>query len=110
MLILFSLCFLTSCDTPEAKDGYTFEEKQFERTESSVNIVLLDSRLDLLQKGWELGIPKVLDKKLVAFSRVSLKSNKCTIYIIDPQEEYQPEFLGHELAHCLWGKWHPSQD
>lgn len=109
---LILLCFLLSCSKPiqEGKDGYTFETKQFDRSKVYVNLVLFDSHSELLNEGWKLGIPRVLNRELVAFSRVSLDKNQCTIYLVDPQEEYQPEFLGHELAHCLWGKWHPSQD
>lgn len=31
---------------------------------------------------------------------------KCTIFIKDPEWDYEPHMIGHEVAHCIWGEWH----
>jgi hypothetical protein len=50
--------------------------------------------------------------ELKAFSTLyPAATNLCTMYILDPQvARYEPEFIGHEFTHCVFGNWHLSQD
>jgi hypothetical protein len=34
---------------------------------------------------------------------------ECNVYIMDPKVNYQPEWYGHELVHCMYGDWHRTQ-
>jgi hypothetical protein len=35
-------------------------------------------------------------------------SRRCVVSIVDPLREWRPERLGHEIAHCIYGNWHPA--
>lgn len=103
--------FLLSCDQSPKRgaDDYYFEEKEYEKTSLGVTIVVMES-----QKAMEQEASKYMDresaKKVAAFGKVQPATNNCTIYIIDPSVSYQPEFIGHELVHCMYGRWHPKQN
>lgn len=30
----------------------------------------------------------------------------CVVHIVDPTVGYYPEFIGHEVMHCIFGDWH----
>jgi hypothetical protein len=45
----------------------------------------------------------------MAFGFVSPDRPACTIHIVDPAKDYRPEWIGHELTHCLHGQWHEGQ-
>jgi hypothetical protein len=107
--------FLISCDfAPSSKravDGYYFEKETFTRTNFPVEIVLVQSRAQMQQEILKQMKKhpvsgKVEPKDVAAFSIISLNDNKCTIYMLDPKVQYEPEFIGHELVHCIYGEWH----
>ncbi len=110
-LSLVCMSFLVaSCEPAEkpAADGYTFGTPQFELNQTLVSVVTYDNRNDLLKAGKERGIT---DPNLVAFSIVALPPvNKCTIHVMNPAVAYEPEFVGHELTHCLYGQWHTDNN
>jgi hypothetical protein len=101
---------MTSCDSGPKKgaDGYAFEKKEYEKTSLGVTIVVMDSAKDL-RKEAEKYMDKEIAKTVAAFGKISPDTNNCTIYIIDPSVQYEPEFIGHELVHCMYGRWHPTQ-
>jgi len=106
---LVLVLLLTSCEQSSQKgsDGYNFESKEFERTEISLSVVVIpdQSEFDRLQL---IHAPTI--EGLQAFSYFSLRDNHCTIFIKDPEWSYEPEFIGHELAHCIWGRWHQKRN
>lgn len=100
------LLALTSCNPVPQKgaDGYTFREKQFERTEVQINIVTYKSQADLQRAlGNRAGVDA---SNVVAFSVLRPPFDTCTIHMVDPNVSYQPEFVGHEMLHCVYGQWH----
>lgn len=100
------LLFLTSCNPGPQKgaDGYTFREKQFEKTKVQINIVTYKSQVDLQRA---LGNRGGVDRQtVVAFSELRAPFDVCTIHMVDPKVKYQPEFVGHEMLHCVYGQWH----
>lgn len=114
MTILFAIT-LSSCNTPEdntayssqiGADGYRFEQKQMDRRSFKVNVVVYTDANELRRAAAEaLGPnPNVDPNYVVAFSVI--KSSSCTIHMMDPEVSYEPEFIGHEFTHCVYGQFH----
>ncbi len=104
---------ISGCDKAphqgKAADGYVFGDPSFERSKLEVEVVLLQSTAALERAHKEAlatrrGARVAAGRELAAFSILSEAG--CTIYAIDPKVSYKPEFLGHELAHCIYGEWH----
>ena len=93
----------------KAADGYYFEESQWTRTEFPVEIVLVQSREEMARevakrKGQIEG--KIKPTDVAAFAVIRPFDTRCTIYMLDPKVQYEPEYIGHELVHCIYGAWH----
>ena len=84
-------------------EGYWFHGKEFSNLDQNIRVVLFDNEakfraMAIKTFGYAQG------RKIRGFAVWSEEG--CTIYIKDPEWVYEPEVLGHELAHCLWGKFH----
>ena len=100
---------LASCNSNQGYDGYIFGHKQYEKTSVIVNVVTYKSDLEFKQAAKKY----VHDSdytKVAAFTLSSNDSDICTIHMMDPSVKYQPEFIGHEFAHCLYGQWHTDNN
>ena len=108
-LIAFLGLFLVSCDPGPGNgaDDYKFEVKEYEKQTVTVTIQVFKSQLELDQYARDHNI-KVTG--LAAFGKLYPSLDRCTIFVVDPARKYEPEFLGHEFAHCVWGRWHPKRD
>jgi hypothetical protein len=92
-------------------DDYRFGSKEYEMTDLSVKIVIAKNEVQFnrfakangLDPNRQTGLKAT---RVEAFSILHPREQQCTIYIKDPEWEYEPEFIGHELAHCVWGRWH----
>ena len=102
------------------KDGYRFEQKEWEMTEFTVRIFLARNREQMKEWREEAGIPNrrarlgigsaiAVRQTVAAFSKLRYNDKECDIYIYDPEYTYEPEFAGHELYHCIYGRWHTKQ-
>lgn len=92
-----------------SKDGYYFEKREYQKEEISVSVVVAKDRFE-----WKAYVRDKVGafaepSKLGAFAALRAEDNECTIYIKDPDWVYEPEYIGHELAHCVFGDWHPRQ-
>jgi hypothetical protein len=96
---------LVSCNSGSA-DGYQFETKEYEKLSPNIQFVTLESKRALV-KEYEKYNPPLQDRDLQAFA--TIQSDKCTIYIVDPDVSYEPEWIGHEVVHCMYGRFHPTQ-
>ncbi len=110
-LVTTVLVTLIACDNPSSnkgKDGYYFEKESFTRTEFPVEVILLKDEAAITAAIKERSnIQGTIDpKNVAAFSVVRMSDPKCTIYMIDPKNKYEPEFIGHEFVHCIYGVWH----
>lgn len=85
-------------------DQYFFEKKEFERQTVEVTFVIFKNRGELIKYTRANGI--YMPNDVASVSTISKANNKCTIYTIDPSSKYIPEQYGHELMHCLYGRWH----
>lgn len=90
-------------------DGYYFEKETFTRTNFPVEIVLVQSEEEMAKLISEKkNVAGTIEpKRVAAFSTIRVNDPKCTIYMLDPKTtKYEPEFIGHELVHCIYGVWH----
>jgi len=108
---------LVSCDSNKnASDDYYFEQKEYTLINQKYSFVVISS-----SKEWDKQVKENVGQfysgnDIGAFSKLrlnkddfNLKGSECIIYIKDPAWKYEPEYIGHEITHCLYGKWHPSQ-
>lgn len=110
-VIATALFSLVACDNPghqKGKDGYYFEKETFTRTEFPVEVVLVKDAAAITAAIKERNhIQGTVDpKNVAAFSVIRANDPKCTIYMVDPKNKYEPEFIGHEFVHCIYGVWH----
>lgn len=111
LLLGFGL-FLSSCDEGPKRgaDDYYFEEKEYERTSLGVTMVLFETRAEFERVAKQKLGKDYPVETVAAFGALSVVGNNCTIYTMDASVQYEPEYLGHELAHCIWGRWHQKQN
>ena len=50
------------------------------------------------------------DPRLAAWTDVKPPYTECTIHMMDPAVNYEPEIYGHELTHCIRGQFHKNKD
>lgn len=86
-------------------DGFEFSRKQFERLEPQISVVTYEYDNDLQAAARRLGARGT--KNMRAF--VVMQGERCEIHVIDPERSWQPQDLGHEFAHCVWGDWHSAR-
>ena len=111
VVVATALFVLVACDNTskqKGKDGYYFEKESFTRTEFPVEVILVkDAAAITAEIKKRNNIQGTVEpKNVAAFSIVRLNDPKCTIYMIDPKNKYEPEFIGHEFVHCIYGVWH----
>ena len=100
---------LTSCD-PGPKtgaDGYKFGTPQYEKQEVTVKVVTYNSQRELVAAAKQFGVDNA---DVMAFSVLRPPFDVCTIHMVSPKADYQPEYIGHEFAHCVYGQWHTNND
>lgn len=110
-VFLITLFTLISCDQGPKKsaDNYRFEKETFTRTDINVKIVFVKDQTEMTALLKSKGRTTAAGNEVAAFSTLSLTEPRCTIYMLDPKNKYEPEFIGHELVHCIYGDWHPTQ-
>ena len=102
-VVLASLLLLGACGQPQAPDGYEFRGREWTRPETQLVIVEHKTQADLVKAA-----PKGTEQeghKLMAWSRIT--PTRCEVHVVAPETSYEPEWLGHEVAHCSWGRRHP---
>lgn len=101
MLTVSAVLGLAGCN--QSADGHRFERKEFERTSPNITIVTHASIADLRAK-FPTSTKAREGDEIMAWSII--RSDTCEIHIVDPARSYQPEWIGHEVAHCVWGRFH----
>lgn len=94
---------LAGCDAGSA-DGYRFERKEWERAPSTVTIVTHPTLAHLRAAAPPDAVAGE-GRENMAWSVI--RGAQCEVHIVDPGKDWMPEWLGHEVAHCAWGRWHP---
>jgi hypothetical protein len=98
LALLLSACNNTK---PQGADGYTFGTKQYQQNNVQITVVTYSSEQEL-----QKAATRYKTNNIAAFSVLTPPFDKCTIHMIDPAVSYQPEFVGHEFLHCVYGQWH----
>ena len=103
---------LTSCtdQKPAGRDGYQFGTKQYELNNVQVEIKTYRSSSELQAAAKRADKTLTNPGDIVAFSVIRPPSNICTIHMVDPAVSYEPEFVGHEFLHCIYGQWHTDNE
>ena len=92
-------------DSLKSADGYQFAGKEFDNTDTKIEFVIHPSYRDLRKSARDSGIEN--NKSVMAFSTLTGHDYKrCVVHIIDPNVSYAPEYIGHEIVHCIYGRWH----
>ncbi len=102
-LMILPALALAGCDAP---DGYRFERAEYRAATVQVSIVEHSSLGELQLWAADAGADVGEGREVQAFSVISSDRRRCTVHIIAPQIDYQPQWLGHEVAHCIYGRWH----
>lgn len=97
---LFLFLFLAGCDSV-ASDGYRYERGEAGPVRKIV-IVEHGSLVEL--RSAAPGAAAVEGRELMAWSL--LNGERCEVHVVDPVVKYMPEWIGHEIVHCLKGRWH----
>lgn len=100
LLLTVALFAVAACDR---QDGYRFERRQFERAQPGITVVTHPSLADLRAKAPRGTEPDGQD--LYGWSIIHAGGG-CELHVVDPRKSWMPEWLGHEAAHCIWGRWH----
>jgi hypothetical protein len=89
-------------------DGYYFEQETFTHTSFPVEVVLVQTDEEMIKLIREAkNVQGEVDPKLVAaFSSIRPTDGRCKVYMIDPKVRYDPQWIGHEFVHCVYGIWH----
>jgi len=113
-LTLVAFLLLAGCSqssTKQGADGYTFNQKQYEKQTVQINVITYKTEEELVKavtprlKGTDID-----PKTVAAFSDLKPPFDVCTIHMIDPKVRYEPEFVGHEFLHCVYGQWHVNNN
>lgn len=109
-LILLAALALSSCGEPANRgaDGYEFKQAEYFYSGIRVEIVEHPSATEFYRAAARAGARAEDGATLYAFAEL-YPPNRCRIHILDPRIDYRPEWLGHELAHCVYGRWHPAR-
>lgn len=111
VLIGILLFVITSCKplSNMGADGYAFGTPQYEKQSVTVRVVTYDSTASLrvaAKSRYNVDNPDI-----AAFSVIEAPAfDVCTIHMVDPTKKYQPEFIGHEFTHCIYGQWHTDNE
>lgn len=95
---------LAGCDQPRGADGYVFGEPEFTRTDMRLEVVLHEN-LRSLRSALPAGHVET-GREAMAWGRVYPDEARCEVHILHPARSYRPEWIGHEIAHCIHGRWH----
>jgi len=98
----------------KSADGHTYSNPEYHRTEFRVKLVEYDSIKELRQVAKEYGLKREevyyslvrRRPEINAFALLKNSGEICEIHILNLTIRYQAEWLGHELAHCIGGRWH----
>lgn len=93
---------LLAAGGPVASDGYRYRRAEFVRNQVEITVVMYASAAEFRRAAAAEGI----NPRAVAWSQFDPLRPTCTIHMVEPARTYRPEAYGHELLHCLRGRWH----
>jgi len=103
--LVFAALLLAGCDGGAA-DGYQFAKAEYRQALVAVSVVEYDRPADLRAAGRKNGAKVEAGRELMAFAVLTRGGKACEVHVMRPETDWQPEWLGHEFAHCVYGRWH----
>ena len=106
-MVLIAALLLLGCDQANrtGADGYTFDRAEWVNADLRVRLVLHDTVEDLAREARRAGADVTGEERVQAWGAIDAHGN-CTLHIVDPRTRYMPEWIGHELTHCAFGRFH----
>lgn len=102
-LIMLCLSVPAAAQSRVGVDGYTFLSKAAQNYNFRVKVVVYKDRAALNAEARKRGLPLATAAFTISPTRID---NTCYIHIVDPYNRYEPEIVGHEIHHCIYGQWH----
>ena len=99
LTLLLSLA-LASCGQPS--DGYAFDQAEFERRSQAVTVIEHPTLAEMRRAAPAEAL--VDGRALHGFSY--LRPSGCEIHVTDLRAAEARLWLGHEMTHCVYGRWH----
>lgn len=87
-------------------DGYYFGKAEHRNLEPEIVFVVHRSLDDLRAAVPDATAAEVKRAVRDLYAWSALQGERCTVHIVDPRVSYQPEWIGHEITHCIFGRWH----
>lgn len=107
LILALTLAGCDARDNAPGTDGYRFGKAEFVRTSPVVEIVVHPGAADLQRAAKAAGVTEVHSAAAWSTLNPTDPARPCRIHIVDPAVKYEPEWIGHELMHCAYGRWHP---
>lgn len=103
--VLAMALVLAGCDGHDNRgdDGYLFGAKEWQHDHMTITLVVHPS-IENLRRAAPVAVAQPEGRELMAWS--VLRGDACEIHVVDPAVDYAPQWIGHEFAHCAWGRWH----
>lgn len=100
-LVLGFALILAGCN--QAPDGYVFEKAEFERRTQPVTVIEHSTLTALRDAAPKEALQA--NRDLMGFSY--LRPTGCEIHVTILKGGEARAWLGHEMTHCVYGRWHP---
>jgi len=105
----------TAVVTPETirytgPDGYSFGSPEYVQHQFVTYVKVHKTREELRQAAKEKGMAYVPDLAAFSYSGEVDGVPVCIVHVMDPHTIYEPEFIGHEFTHCMYGQWHTDNN
>jgi len=97
---------LAACEPGQGADGHSFEVRETDHPFVTVTRIEHGSLADLRRAAAEAGARVESGREVFAFALVDRSQGTCAIHFVKPEHDWRPEWIGHELAHCFYGRWH----
>ena len=91
-------------------DGYIMNNADINHSAIQLNVHMYRTVSAFNQSARAHGVPYQPGIETQGFTVYRVNNNVCDMYIYDPAYRYKPEFIGHELVHCIYGDFHQFQN
>lgn len=99
-IILISTLILAACG--EQGDQYAFDGSEFERRDQRVIVIEHDNVAALRRDAPDAAQRE--GRNLYGYSLIY--PDRCEIHVADLKQPDNRTWLGHEMTHCVYGRWH----
>jgi hypothetical protein len=88
-------------------DNYSVETKEWDRMSFPVEVTVHKTMSELRQAALQAGVPRDQLRETYAFSTISKNPlTPCHIHTVEQSQANTRLYIGHELLHCMYGRWH----